>query len=87
MTDKIDPSALSGTELILRRAHCPETLFASSPEAATEAVTKEAPPADEVASEEHLAAFKAAMELLTAKERARKIVELAKQAKKDKKQQ
>lgn len=84
MTDKIDPSTLSGTELILRRAHCPDTLATSSPEAPTEIVTKEAPPADEEASDEAVAAFKAALELLAARERANKIITLAKQAQKNK---
>lgn len=81
MTDKIDPSTLSGTELLLRQKFAKDTLAVSSPEAATDAVTKEAPPEDEEASEEAVIAFKAVLELLAAKERARKIVELAKQAK------
>ena len=81
MTDKIDPSTLSGTELLLREKYAKETLATSSPEAATEVVTKQAPPADEEASEEAVIAFKAALELLAAKERARKIIALAKQAK------
>ncbi|WLH44234.1 hypothetical protein [Pseudomonas beijingensis] len=83
MTDKalIDPATLSGTELLLRQKHCPETLATSSPDATTGAVTKQALPADEEASEEAVIAFKAALELLAARERAKKIIELAKQAK------
>lgn len=81
MTDKIDQSTLSGTELILRQRHCPDSIAANSPEAATEVVTKEALSVDEEASEEDVEAFQKALELLAAKERARKIVELAKQAK------
>lgn len=49
---QIDPASLSELELILRQKHCPETLATSSPEAATEVVTKQALPADEEASEE-----------------------------------
>lgn len=81
MTYKIDPSTLTGTELILRQRHCPDTIAVSSPEAAVEAVTKQALPADEEASEEAVAAFKAALDLLEAKGRADKLVELVKQAK------
>lgn len=80
MTDKIDPSTLSGTELILRQRHLPDTL-ASPSEAPVEIVTKQALPADEEASNEAVAALKAALELLAAKERAAKLVALAKQAK------
>lgn len=80
MTDKIDPSTLSGTELLLRQKHCPDTLAVSPSEAAVEVVTKQALPEDEEASEEDVRAFKAALELLAARERANKIVELAKQA-------
>ena len=78
---QIDPASLSELELILRQKHCPETLATSSPEAATEAVIKQALPEDEEASEEAVIAFKAALELLAAKERAAKLVALAKQAK------
>ena len=78
---QIDPASLSELELILRQKHCPETLAPSLSEAATEAVTKQALPADEEASEEAVAAFKAALELLAAREHASKIIELAKQAK------
>lgn len=81
MTTKIDPNTLSGTELILRRAHCPDTLATSSPEPTTAAVTKEATPVDEEASEEDVAAFKAALELLELKARAAEIIKMAKQAK------
>jgi len=81
MTDKIDPSTLSGTELILREKYAKDTVVVSSPEAAVEAVTKQALPADEEASEEAVAAFKAALDLLEAKGRADKLVELVKQAK------
>lgn len=81
MTDKIDPSTLSGTELLLREKYAKDTLATSSPEAPTGAVTKQALPTDEEASKEAVIAFKAALELLAAKERARKIIALAKQAK------
>lgn len=84
MTDKIDPATLSGTELLLRKTYCPDTLATSPSEASVEAVVKQALPADEEASEEDVKAFKAALELLAARERAEKIVELAKQAKKNK---
>ncbi|MBN3964311.1 hypothetical protein IMW75_03300 [Pseudomonas gregormendelii] len=84
MTNKIDPSTLSGTELLLRQTHCPDTLATSSPEAITEAVTKEALPEDEEAPEEAVIAFKAALELLAARERATQLVALAKQAQKNK---
>lgn len=83
MTDKIDPSTLSGTELILRQRHLPDTL-ASPSEAPVEAVVKQALPAHEEASEEDVNAFKAALGLLAARERADKIVEMAKQAQKNK---
>ncbi|MCQ6258402.1 hypothetical protein [Pseudomonas sp. Q11] len=81
MTDKIDPSTLSGTELLLRQKFAKDTLATSSSGVTTEAVTKQALPAGEEASEEAVIAFKAALELLAARERANKIIELAKQAK------
>ena len=81
MTDKIDPSTLSGTELILRQKYAQDTIATSPPEAATEAVNKQALPTDEEASEEAVIALKAALELLAARERADKLVALAKQAK------
>lgn len=81
MTNKIDPSTLSGTELLLRQKFAKDTLATSPSEAPVEAVTKQALPADEEASEEAVAAFKAALELLAAREHASKIIELAKQAK------
>lgn len=81
MTDKIDPATLSGTELILRQRHCPDTLAAGPLQAPVEAVTKQVLPEDEESSEEDVSAFRAAIELLAAKERARKMVELVKQAK------
>jgi hypothetical protein len=81
MTDKIDPSTLSGTELLLRLKYAKDTLATSPVEAPVEVVTKQALPVDEEASEEAVIAFKAALELLAARERAHKIVELAKQAK------
>jgi hypothetical protein len=83
MTDSklIDPATLSGTELLLRKTYCPDTLATSPVGAPVEVVTKQALPADEEASEEAVIAFKAALELLAARERAHKIVELAKQAK------
>jgi hypothetical protein len=84
MTDKIDPSTLSGTELLLRQKFARDTLATISSEAPVEAVVKQALPADEEASEEHVNAFKAALELLAARERADKIVEMAKQAQKNK---
>lgn len=87
MTDKIDPNTLSGTELLLRQKHCPGTLAVSPSEAAVEAVTKQALPEGEEAFKEHVAAFKAALELLAARERANKLVELAKQAKLNKRRQ
>lgn len=87
MTDKIDPSTLSGTELLLREKYAKDTLATDPLQAPVEVVTKEALPADEEASEEAVIAFKGALELLAARERANKIIELAKQAKKDKKQQ
>ena len=80
MTDKIDPSTLAGTELILRQRHLPDTL-ASPSEAVTATVTKEASPVDEVASEEDVVAFKRALELLELKARAAEIIKMAKQAK------
>lgn len=80
MTDKIDPSTLSGTELLLRQKFAKDTLAIGSPEAATEGVTKQALPTDEAASEEAVIAFKAALDLLAARERANKLVALAKQA-------
>jgi len=84
MTDKIDPTTLSGTELLLRLKYAKDTLATSSSEAPVEAVVKQALPADEEASEEDVNAFKAALELLAARERADKIVEMAKQAQKNK---
>lgn len=82
MTDKIDPSTLTGTELILRQRHCPDTIAVSPSEAATEGVTKQEPSVGEEASEEAVIAFKAALELLEIKARADKLIELAKSAKK-----
>jgi hypothetical protein len=81
MTDKIDPSTLSGTELLLRLKYAKDSLATSPVETPVEVVTKQALPVDEEASEEAVVAFKAALELLAARERAHKIVELAKQAK------
>ena len=46
MTDKIDPSTLSGTELLLREKYAKDTLATSSSEAATDVVTKQASPTD-----------------------------------------
>lgn len=84
MTDKIDPSTLSGTELLLREKYAKDTLVTSPSEAPVEAVVKQSLPADEEASEEDVKAFKAALELLAARGRADKIVEMAKQAQKNK---
>lgn len=84
MTDKIDPTTISGTELLLREKYARDTLAASPSEAPVAAVVKQALPVDKEASEEDVNAFKAALELLAARERAQKIVELAKQAKKNK---
>ncbi|WP_285376030.1 hypothetical protein [Pseudomonas sp. lyk4-TYG-107] len=84
MTDKIDPTTLSGTELLLREKYARDTLATSPSEAPVEAVVKQAPPMDDEASEEDVNAFKAALELLAARERANKIVEMAKQAQKNK---
>lgn len=84
MTDKIDPSTLSGTELLLRQKFAKDTLATSSPEAITEAVTKQALSTDEEVPEEVLVAYRKALELLAARERAAKIVEMAKQAQKNK---
>jgi hypothetical protein len=81
MTDKIDPSTLSGTELLLRLKYAKDTLSTSPVETPVEVVTKQALPGDEEASEEAVIAFKAALELLAVRERAHKILELAKQAK------
>jgi hypothetical protein len=81
MTDKIDPSTLSGTELLLRLKYAKDTLSTSPVETPVEVVTKQALPVDEEASEEAVIAFKAALELLAVRERAHKILELAKQAK------
>lgn len=83
MTDKIDPSTLSGTELLLRQRHLPDTL-ASPSEAPVEVVVKQAPPESEEASEEDVAAFKRALKLLELKARAAEIIKMAKQAQKNK---
>ncbi|WP_460163461.1 hypothetical protein [Pseudomonas sp. S2_F03] len=80
MTDKINPSTLSGTELLLRQKRRPDTLVTEPLQAPVEAVTKQVQAEDEEASEEAVSAFKAAIELLEAKEHARKIVEAVKQA-------
>ncbi|MFJ2684034.1 hypothetical protein ACIOYV_09855 [Pseudomonas sp. NPDC087342] len=82
MTDKIDPNTLSKTELILREKYAKDTLVTSSPEPTTVTVTKEA--VDEEASEEDVAAFKRALELLELKARAAEIIKMAKQAKANK---
>ncbi|QYY82137.1 hypothetical protein [Pseudomonas germanica] len=84
MTDSklIDPATLSGTELLLRKTYCPDTLATSPVEAPVEVVTKQA--VDEEASEEDVNAFKAALELLAARDRAAKMIEMAKQAHKNK---
>ncbi|OPK06120.1 hypothetical protein [Pseudomonas sp. VI4.1] len=87
-TPQLDSATLSGTELLLREKYARDTIakdtIATSPsEAAVEAVTKEALPVDEEASEGAVAAFKAAMELLELKaagERAKKLVETIKRA-------
>ncbi|MBS4079631.1 hypothetical protein [Pseudomonas rustica] len=42
MTDKIDPSTLSGTELLLREKYAKDTLATSPSEAPVEAVVKQA---------------------------------------------
>jgi hypothetical protein len=84
MTDKIDPSTLSGTELLLREKYAKDTLATSPSEAPVEAVVKQALPADEEASEEDVNAFKAALELLAARDRSAKMIEMAKQAHKNK---
>ncbi|WRH93496.1 hypothetical protein RCC30_05820 [Pseudomonas fluorescens] len=84
MTDKIDPSTLSGTELLLREKYAKDTLATIPSEAPVEAVVKQALPADEEASEEHVNAFKAALELLVVRDRAAKMIEMAKQAHKNK---
>ncbi|WP_367083636.1 hypothetical protein ABV589_22040 [Pseudomonas sp. HOU2] len=87
MTDKIDPSTLSGTELLLRLKYAKDTLSTSPVETPVEVVTKQALPVDEEASEEAVIAFKAALELLAAKERAAKLLEAAKKAHEDKNNQ
>jgi len=89
MTDTklIDPATLSGTELLLRQTYCPHTLATSPVEVSVEIVTKLAPSVDEEASEEAVIAFKAALELLAAKERAAKLLEAAKKAHEDKNNQ
>jgi thymidylate kinase len=84
MTDKIDPSTLSGTELLLREKYAKDTLVTSPSETPVEAIVKQALPANEEASEEHVNAFKAALELLAARDRAAKMIEVAKQAQKNK---
>ncbi|WP_159815013.1 hypothetical protein [Pseudomonas sp. 18058] len=77
MTDKIDPATLSGTELLLREKYAKDTLATSPSEPPVDAV-------DEEASEEDVNAFKAALELLAARDRAAKMIEMAKQAHKNK---
>lgn len=84
MTDKIDPSTLSGTELLLREKYAKDTLVASPSEAPVEVVVKQAPPENEEASEEDVAAFKRALDLLELKARAAEIIKMAKQAQKNK---
>ena len=83
MTDKIDPTTLSGTELLLRQKFARDTLATSPSEAPVAPIVKQSLLVGEEASEEDVIAFKAALELLAARERADKIVELAKQAQKN----
>jgi hypothetical protein len=84
MTDKIDPATLSGTELLLRQKHCPETLLISSPEALQDPVVFEMPSVHiEVLKASGMSAEELA-EMIEIELRSHKIIELAKQAKKNK---
>lgn len=72
------------TKILLTKYQPDSPLLQEPSQAPVEAVTKEALPLDEEASEEAVAAFKAALELLELKaagERARKLVETIKRAK------
>ena len=77
---QVDPATLSGTELLLRAKYLKATIAVSPSGAAVEGVTKQALRVEEEVSEEAVMALKAALELLEARERARKLIELAKKA-------
>ncbi|WP_147453675.1 hypothetical protein [Pseudomonas prosekii] len=69
------------TRILLTKYQPDSPLLQEALQAPVEAVTKQALSADEEASTEAVIAFKAALELLAARERADKLVALAKQAK------
>ncbi|WGT32985.1 hypothetical protein [Pseudomonas atacamensis] len=84
MTNKIDPSTLSGTELLLRLKYAQDTLATSSPEALQGAALDGALPVykDVIKASQNETGSDAEMLLL--QERARKLVEAVKQAQKNK---
>ncbi|WP_156331389.1 hypothetical protein [Pseudomonas kilonensis] len=87
MTDKalIDPATLSGTELLLRQKHCPETLIAlSSPGAPQAPVAVEVLPVHKEAAKASDMSIEELAEMMEVELRARKLVEAAKQAQKNK---
>lgn len=84
MTNKIDPSTLSGTELLLRLKYAKDTLATSSPEALQEVVLDEALPVYEDAIKVSQGEAGSYAEMLLLQERARKLVEAVKQAQKNK---
>lgn len=87
MTNKtlIDPATLSGTELLLRQKHCPETLIAlSSPEAPQAPVVVEALPVRKETAKASDMSIEELVEMMEVELRNRKLVEAAKQAQKNK---
>lgn len=86
MTDTvlIDPASLNGTELLLRQKHCPETLAESSPEALQGLVMADVSPVyQEVLKASDMSAEELA-EMIEVELRNQKLIELARQAQKNK---
>lgn len=87
MTDKtlIDPATLSGTELLLRQEHCPETLSISSSEALQAPILVEVLSVRKVLAKASGMSAEELAEMIEVELRNRKLVEAAKKAQEDKK--
>ncbi|WP_236196151.1 hypothetical protein [Pseudomonas glycinae] len=86
MTDTVltDPASLNGTELLLRQRYCPETLAASSPEAPQGLVMDDVLPAHQEALKASDMSAEELAEMIEVELRNQKLIELARQAQKNK---
>jgi len=83
-TKLIDPASLNGTELLLRQKHCPETLAASSPEAPQGIVMDGVLPAHQEVLKASGMSVEELAEMVQVELRNQKLIELARQAQKNK---